>query len=492
MQSLHLVSMMCLALGADDRPKALVEFEQSRRALVSGRVEWTLVFADNHTSRGELRFRNRFARNGDLLFEELGDRDGWTAWDGRGRGRSIAPQLFMINHDGFWYRPANDIAADLWRGARNAQEHLKGRPKDIRSLGFTSSDACLNINEGGQRMWLAWPRDNGSVPAVKWRERVADGMYEVTATAADDRSQRIWVLDPKRGWNPTRVVVKTADGATQSEAVLALKQYGDVWFPQSVAFYEPGGAKLDETGRALSQYDSRMTLRRTINVTSAAFNAKDDPARLTGADLGLEVGNSVQYRGGPPSKDFPGDRIDFWLGDRAVRYEVLWKLVKDGKVELGPVSAALYRGEDPPMPYTTAQEREEYIANSRELRYQMWKQSAVYKYRQFTGEMAAAVDLSAPQRASVDAILQECVAKAGKYVDSRKVEFIDNENKRQKAIKDKDHAAIEQLNRQKRELEAPIQEFLEQDLKPRALAVLTTKQRAEWESRSTTTRPTEK
>lgn len=144
------------------------------------------------------------------------------------------------------------------------------------------------------------------------------------------------------------------------------------------------------------------------------------------------------------------------------------------------------------MPYTTAQEREEYIANSRELRYQMWKQSAVYKYRQFTGEMAAAVDLSAPQRASVDAILQECVAKAGKYVDSKKVEFINNENKRKKAIKDKDHAAIEQLNRQKRELEAPIQEFLEQDLKPRALAVLTTKQRAEWESRSTTTRPTEK
>ena len=60
----------------DTKPHALVAFEEARKAILSGEIEYSISRA---LVPGSVQnYRTRLARNGDRIIEELGDQNGWT------------------------------------------------------------------------------------------------------------------------------------------------------------------------------------------------------------------------------------------------------------------------------------------------------------------------------------------------------------------------------------------------------------------------------
>ena len=84
-----------------EKPQALQAMEQARLSLFSGDVCWTYTNHVRNPGR-EFTFINRYAANGDLIFEERGDQDGWVTYNDT-EPFSKLPQLYLKNADGTWH-----------------------------------------------------------------------------------------------------------------------------------------------------------------------------------------------------------------------------------------------------------------------------------------------------------------------------------------------------------------------------------------------------
>jgi len=479
MSGMLVVVVAAAMLGGDELPKALRELEEARRKIDSGTIEWGIARIGDPTHRWEKRYRFRLARGGDLIFEELGNRDGVTRWDQNGSASSHAPQFYMLNEDGFWDRNAATTSATLWRGARNAQERLV-TILDPRRIAFTEFDR-LEYDETGLRFRPAWPRRDGSTPEIKWSERVLEnGLHEVTASVPEQGYRRVWQIDPKRGWNPVKVVKQREDGSLDAQIVVELKKFDDRWFPCQVDYFARRLPTVEDALRGVKESPEPIIDHETrLTVTAAAFNRKDSIQKYTGADLGLEVGSNIHYRGGKPSATFPGkgSRGEFWTGDRAVPYEQFRKLHLDGKITLGPVSAALYRGEEPPTPYMTPEEREAFLARSRETKYQMWRESTAHRWKRYVDRVAEAAAFDDTQKSSAKAVLEDCNRRARERTEKLKPDYVKYVANLAAAKKANDVKTIERLDKQKAEFDKTLSVIEMTELVPRIRALLTAEQR---------------
>lgn len=126
-------------------PEALRAFEQSRRALVSGRVEWLVTREDDGSS---ISFVSRYARNGDTMFENRGDADGWTIVEPQtNRGLSKYPQLYLVNEMGTWYFQESDLSCSLWK--KDGMESPWDRDiRDVRSIGVSPFVSSMKSDPG--------------------------------------------------------------------------------------------------------------------------------------------------------------------------------------------------------------------------------------------------------------------------------------------------------------------------------------------------------
>ena len=75
-------------------PRALLAFREARRQIVSGHVEWTAELPERART---MHYVSRYAANGDLIFENRGDQDGWTALGLSGRGEAKFPELYLAS-----------------------------------------------------------------------------------------------------------------------------------------------------------------------------------------------------------------------------------------------------------------------------------------------------------------------------------------------------------------------------------------------------------
>lgn len=461
--SLILPILMVISGTVADAPAArqvLAKLEQARSGLISGTVEWSVEHRGLKGELAESRFTSRYARNGDMIFEERGDAHGVTARDRQGRPTSHTPRHCMLNHNGFWIQQGLGAVAKVWSGVKKPPHPYNDFIKDIRFAGVTSTDGSLKIGEAPARLYVISPDGARLTPKLEWSVQAHDGLQTVTARSVRDGSRCVWDIDPKRGWNAVHIATYSAlDEKPAASATVSLKKFGEVWFPEAVQYHWAGKQST------------------VIHVRRAKFNAPDDPKSFSATDLGIEVGANVNYdSSAPPPGDLPIH--GFWTGEKSIAYPEYRKLVKEGKLKVGPTIAAITRGEDPDTPYMTPEERNVYLAQRRQSQYEIYKASATGGWAYYLKDVHSKVNLTEEQIASARAILTECGELADRYCEEHKAEFIRYFSERPAALKVNDRKALQRLEGVKRALDLPLGKIRTEQVEPRIQSLLTTEQRA--------------
>jgi len=456
----HLCSILCLLtiqVGEQSKPEALLALEQARRSLFSGAVRWTRTEA--WLPGREFTSVSRYAANGDRIHEERGDQDGWVMYSGT-EPLSKYPQLYMVNADGTWSFRESQCLAQLWRpDAEPSEEEWNPLPDphempDIRWIGLhPSSRLCFEL--GTECLWgsesLLSHAEADEAPRFEWEQTERDGKLEVTRRR-EGGATMTWLIDPARGWNAERICSR--DGRNEIETLCALKQYGEVWFPETVTTVVNG------------------VVRETYVVRAAAFNQPDDPVRFTGTDLGLEPGFSVSpqnYRLGPPYYDHA------WDGERMVDPEEWREARRTGKKKPGPTVQARLRGEL--SPYLTDEQRSEWREHDREMAFRAQQLRPSSEWERYVKEFIERYRLDDEQTQKAMSVLRECQKTGHHYLNRKKSEFYRLQTEIEKAREARDQPELKRLHEEVRTLRKPVNDIFEQQLKARLERLPTRRQR---------------
>jgi hypothetical protein len=293
------LAMMCQG-GRPSKPSALLAFEQHRKpCVISGRIDWSVLPKGEHDA--ELKFVSRFAKNGDTIFEHRGDKEGWTIFEPMTRrGVQKYPLLYMTNADGCWEYKETTPNCGLWAHNGEPPERFAYtvRVKDILAVGVYPTSESLKSDIGFKAIWQGWPIGHWDPPEiVSWEQLKQDARYIVTANF-DKAAKMTWYIDPERGWNAERVTLAGKNGKVRRQAVCSLKQYGDVWLPETTTYFCKG------------------EITEVVQIRSASLNQPDDPPCFTGHDLGLEPGVNIVLKNKPVEIGKPpiwnGEAVSSW------------------------------------------------------------------------------------------------------------------------------------------------------------------------------------
>ena len=388
--ALHvLASSSCLLLlcaqsaTGPQKPAALLAMEQARNAIVSGRVEWSLL--PNGDPEKRQAFVCRYAANGDTIFEERGDKDGWTVTTVSQGGVSKYPQISMRNAEGFWYYPETTLGCSWWKDKPAHQLWPKDfmRPvKDVRWVGTSLGKNSLDANTGFAAVW-----HNEYHKVVSWDQQQLGDRYLVTAHF-DSGGVATWEIDPNKGWNVERATFEL--GSIHQELVCNLKQYGDVWLPET------------------TDYRLNGETTTTVRIESASLNQPGDAKQFTLADMGMEAGMQISCQDSPEEPGKP----PAWNGEEVCSWDTWIADLKSGKRQWGPKFTKLIRGEPVERPYETEeQQRRRLLARAK-----MGVRSALNRHQdlwsRYVADFIERHELNEDQAHKAQAILSDCQAKA--------------------------------------------------------------------------------
>jgi hypothetical protein len=369
------------ALGAVDKPPALVGLESARARLHTGRVVWS-----THSNLPQTRddfiprwhfydvpryFVSRFTAD-EYMVEDHGDPEGVVSRNADGVPH---PEL---GYHGMRYLVVDGAQWELRDRAALGRVH-RGRSDviDVRAFGLAAGLPLGDTYHG-----LAWGRGEDRTYAV----RVVDGLHEVTASLPDKEWSIRWLIDPERGWNAVGVTVQS-HGEVVNESRTTLKQYGDLWFPETVEFYE----------RDFKQGQEPVYVMRVL---SAEFNDPDHPRRLTPASIGVEVGTNLQvFEADDPFH--PVGRFG-WDTKKLVPLHELHRRIEAGELEQGPIFI---------------------LETDRAIAKGQWLSQLETGWERYTRRFIERYGLDSEQAQKAWAVLEECQRRAQAYVSAHKDEF---------------------------------------------------------------------
>lgn len=155
-----------LSLGVaimEPPPPAIQALMDARRSL-AGDISWEISLAKDPDRA--MSFRSRYALNGDYIFENRGDRAGWTLFGPDGAGTSKFPQLYMHNRDGFWSAQETDPTVALWRDGGEPSHYVDDFVKDVRGVGLLPWSGNLGGDSGIAKVLDAGPPNT----SAEWSE----------------------------------------------------------------------------------------------------------------------------------------------------------------------------------------------------------------------------------------------------------------------------------------------------------------------------------
>jgi hypothetical protein len=430
------------------RPEALTALEQARAGLLSGRIEWSVLPQGDENKA--LFFVSRYASNGDLIFENRGDREGWTRFDWEtGKGLSRYPQLYMVNADGVWYFKETDLSCQVAREG-NARWSWEQEMRDVRAMGLTSFSSSMEYTRGIASIW-----GSAGDPVVEWRTDIEDDLHVVVARRRSGASVT-WHINPARGWNAERV--EFDDGTERWTAVSSLAQFGETWFPQETRYY-----RNDE-------------LQEVIQVRTASFNNPEDPPRFTPKDLGVEPGCNIVPQGPGPRPQGP-DALT-WNGDNAVPHREWVDDLRSGRRQPGPNIRRAYDRGYLESPYDTPEElaRRELAYRQRMIRSRSERHVGLWE--RYVRQFIERYRLDREQADRAWAIFRECRRRADEYIQRRRDRFTELISQMLAARKAGQNEKAEELASQVQRLCEPIDRIFEESLKPRLEKLPTRAQRA--------------
>lgn len=435
-------------------PPALEEYLRARSAaaLRTGSIEWSVEQADTAAFPGWIRYHSGQIAGDDFTMVDWGDEEGvvMRGTDGKPVEQCdyTGPIRFLNQNSQTWFHVDRAPGANVFPEAHTLMEQF--HVGDARKIGMTPTPSTRSPYEL-LRM--------GVGAEVRYAEAVEAGLHVVTLDVHGTWLR--WWIDPERGWNAVRSEV-IRDGKTEAWCISELKQFGDAWFPQSIAYYSAG------------HFDGQQPYR-VINVSSATFNSPDEAQTLSPADIGIEAGTQVIFD--DPSV-FPP--LQYWDGERLVTQKEFFARLESGGLQRGPtVQAELERlrerAEREGRPAPPAASRPSTAPASQPV--QVTWESA---WTAYTRRFIARFRLNEDQTQKAWQILADCQSQAHAYLDRHKDEFTALEQ-RAAALRELKPAerekAFEPLATERRRLMAPVDEIFEQRLKPRLDTLPTRAQR---------------
>ena len=376
--------LFCLQASSEPpKPSALLAMEQARNAIVSGRVEWSIL--PNGAPEARRAFVCRYAANGDTIFEERGDREGWTVTTPSQGGVTKYPQVFMRNDDGLWYYQETSLGCSWWKNKpphRPWPEHFIRPVKDVRWVGTSLGKNSLDANVGFAAVW-----DDKHHKVVSWDQQELGERYLVTAYY-DSGAVATWEINPDRGWNVERATFDV--GPIHQEVLCNLKQYGNVWLPET------------------TDYRLNGETTATVRIESASLNQPGDAKQFTLTDIGMEAGMDISCQDSAEERA----KRPTWNGDEVCSSDTWMADVKSGKRQWGPRLMKLIRGEPVERPYETEEQRRRRLL----ARAKMGVRSALNRHQclwsKYVADFIERHELNEDQTHKAQAILSDCQAKA--------------------------------------------------------------------------------
>lgn len=454
-----LLATFAPVMGANaQRPAALQALEQHRTAVLSGRIEWA-VFPDGDEGRA-LSFVSRYARNGDMIFENRGDLEGWTQFDPQTKqGKSRLPKLYLVGKDATWHYKETDLIVSGWKRDGSASPWDE-EIRDSRNVGLFPHSGTVDYSRGLDLMW-GFPHD----PLTRWEVTQREDLHVVTGFS-ETGARVTWYINPAKGWNAERVEGE-AHGKSW-EAICLLEKFGDSWLPEQTHYFEDG------------------QLKEIVAIRSAELNRPNDPARFTLSDLGVETGLAVHYQNAPRNE--PGQWT--WDGDKIVDHREYMKDVQGGVREPGPLMKAASERGYFDSPYYTEEQRQRSRADYRRAIVKSKLRQHNDLWTRYVRAFIQRYQLNDEQTEAAWKIHRDCSKHAQEIVDRHKARFEELYNRLGEA-KDKDSDApekvreVEELEKQLAKLREPIDAIFERQLKPRLEKIPTRAQREAAEQAST-------
>ncbi len=445
---------------ADDLPPALRQLVHARQSMPLARIEWTMT---DHVRRPthDKRYVNRYAENGDRVFESHGDQEGWVTWGLGGRPLSKVPKLALESESGLWRSDGASPVVEFWRGDLPDDPRI-GNPRprseefwDARSLGMAPSVAAC-LQEGTQTLQNLDPgTDAAGRPGVRWTETQRGSTVEVRGVFLDGTTID-WELDPARGWNPLRMTVQAPNGNVL-ETTCELARFGDHWFPQRI--------ECTSDGKPL----------RSVFVHDAVIDQAAVPARLTPADIGVGPGFAVQAQNFEP--DDPRDPL-FWSGDSVIPLSEWREEVLAGRRAPSPaIQAYRERGH----PFWTPEQRASHAQRHDHTREAGLREKPSL-WERYTGRFILSNQLTDDQRQRALLVLRECQEQANAYLKAKENDLAAAEKRLDSARRSDDVQERRSAEERLSDLGHPLDEIFESRLKPGLDALLTRAQRARTDS----------
>jgi hypothetical protein len=443
-------------------PAALRAFEQARRAIASGRIEWT-VGETRHPDR-TLNFVSRYARNGDVIYENRGDDDGWTIFNPEtGEGFRRYPQLYMINADGTWHfeetTPSCGWYPKTWEQQQEHDLHLS-HVRDARAIGVAPHSDSLEHRRG---LAAQWP--SADDPIERWSEQ-QDGDYVIVVGHHRSGAVRTWYIAADRGWNAERITLEFR-GHPIFEVQCSLAKFGDVWFPAEARYYWRG----EPTD--------------CVTVTKASFNSADDSERFTPADLGLEPGSRIHEAGTGPRV---GPDSLTWTGHGIVKFSEWLEGVKSGKWAWGPIHRRIHESGFE-SPYETQAEAQARRLQRRASQTRHYLERHALLWEEYVRTFVARYQLDREQREKANVILLECQRRAYEFMQRRRNDLTEIISRLLDASASGRSEEAARLRERLQEGLKPLDVIFEQSLKPRLEKLPTRAQRAAAEANAKSAEP---
>lgn len=444
--------MASLAPAAEDVPAELLKLAQMREALPPLRV----TFQQTRSLLGReptLTHSFRVARNGDMITEQRGDRDGWTMFDSAGSGTSKLPEIRLLNSDGAFLTLGGGAGAVSWE-KRPFRPGTSQSIKDVRWLGVSVAPNSMTPGVG-----LRGAANDEAHPPKAWRVRtVSDDQLVVSADSQTEGFVTDWVLNPRRGWNAERITFRNGDEVLQ-ETRIRLRDWDAVgWFPEKVEYLVWGKPTLIiEVSSIDTATESSFSLR-DINCEAGVHIT---PQNFTHPDQGLR-----------------------WNGDEIVSGDTWYKQLKAGERQWGPTFQRLNRGEPYSDPYDTPADVARRKALTQSLLQTVKLTSHESLWEAYVREFIKRFELNETQTDAANQLLQRCQDDANSYLTRRKsdVEAVTGE---MQALRKPDAATDEPtkkrlaaLDEELTKLMQPVDEIFEKKLKPGLEKLPTRAQRA--------------
>lgn len=428
---------------ADSRPDSLVRLDAARMALRTGHIQWSKE--DRDRSSPVNNYLTVFTPKERVLIE-LGDETGTvTRTMGGGQRSADARQIkkHLAAGDRQWVHTQGAAEAEVFIGPR----FVSG--PDPRTLGVATA---LSYTEFSEYLWrIAAPdSDSGGYEDVP----TADGMRRVVARRSSGKT--IYLIDPKRQWNPIRVTTLDSAGKLYSEARIVLKQYGGIWYPETVSTFSP-------------RFKNGKEPRQIIRVSAASFNKPSDPQRLSPRDIGIEPGMKITVH----ENTLNNVRLMYCDGSNLISQKEYYGRLKNKT--LTP---------DPGLQKTLAerQTKSTVIANwmlSREV--QPACNAIDAEWGRFVSDFICEHGLVKEQSIAAMGVKANCLQKARAYLEVRKAEWsalADRLTELTRPHHGKSNAEMRRILDDARKFRAPVDEIFEAELKPRLIALLTLQQKA--------------